>query len=72
MIILASATLAVGTLRTYAGVFLGPAVPTVAPDLLRRERVVVTALVSLLLLLGVVPSYLLTPADAMLSTPELP
>jgi NADH:ubiquinone oxidoreductase subunit 4 (subunit M) len=71
MIILGAATLAVGTLRTYAGVFLGPAVPSLAPDLLRRERIVVTALISLLLLLGVVPGYLLTPADAMLSTPDL-
>lgn len=67
MMILGSATLAVSTLRTYAGVFLGPAVPTLAPDLLRRERVVVTLLIVLLLLLGVVPGYLLTPADAMLN-----
>jgi NADH-quinone oxidoreductase subunit M len=71
MIILGAATLAIATLRAYAGVFLGPAVPTLAPDLLRRERIVVTALITLLLLLGVVPTYLLTPADAMLSTPGL-
>jgi NADH:ubiquinone oxidoreductase subunit 4 (subunit M) len=68
MIILGAATLAVSTLRTYAGVFLGPAVPTVAPDLLRRERLIVTLFIGLLIVLGLVPGYLLTPADAMLSS----
>lgn len=72
MIILGSATLAVATLRAYASLFLGPAVPTVAPDLLARERAVVTTLLVLLLLLGIVPGYLLTPADVLLRPMELP
>lgn len=72
MIILGAAALAVATLRAYAGIFLGPAVPTLAPDLRQRERYIVTPLLLLLLALGVVPGYLLTPADALLNLPSTP
>lgn len=72
MIILGAAALAVATLRAYAGIFLGPAVPTLAPDLRQRERLIVAPLLLLLLALGLVPGYLLTPADALLNLPSSP
>ena len=66
-VILASAMLAVSTLRCYAHVFLGKATLALAPDLTARERVVATVLLLLLLVLGVAPGWLLGPADAFLS-----
>ena len=66
-VILSSAMLAVSTLRCYSHVFLGKATAALAPDLTARERVVATALLLLLLLLGVAPGWLLGPADAFLS-----
>ncbi len=66
-VILASAMLAVSTLMCYSQVFLGKAVAVLAPDLAARERVVATALLLLLLGLGVAPGWLLAPADAFLS-----
>ncbi len=66
-IILASAFLAVATLTGYAKTFLGRGLPSIAPDLLLRERVVAVTLLVLLLVLGFVPGVLLTPADAFLS-----
>lgn len=65
--ILASALLAVATLTGYAKTFLGRGVPSIAPDLLTRERVVAATLLVLLLVLGFMPGVLLTPADAFLS-----
>jgi NADH-quinone oxidoreductase subunit M len=66
-VILSSAMLAVSTLRCYAYVFLGKTTLALAPDLTARERVVATALLLLLLVLGVAPGWLLGPADAFLS-----
>jgi NADH:ubiquinone oxidoreductase subunit 4 (subunit M) len=66
MIIAGSAALAIGTLRAYAAAFLGPARPSPAPDLHRRERVMTVTLLVLLITLGLVPGLLLTPADALL------
>lgn len=66
-IILASAFLAVATLSGYAKTFLGRGIPSIAPDLLTRERMVAATLLVLLLVLGFVPGVLLTPADAFLS-----
>lgn len=65
-VILGSAVLAVATLATYSKVFLGRAVPSVAPDLGRRERWAVVALVLVLVWLGVLPATLLEPADPFL------
>jgi NADH:ubiquinone oxidoreductase subunit 4 (subunit M) len=67
--ILSSAFLAVATLMTYSTVFLGRGTPSLAPDLLTRERVVAAMLILLLLLLGFAPGVLLSPADAFLSGP---
>jgi len=67
LVILASAILAVSTLRCYSTVFLGRTRAALAPDLTARERVVATALLALLLGLGAVPGALLGPADAFLS-----
>jgi len=66
-VILSSALLAVATLIAFSCVFLGPTVPTLAPDLYPRERVVVVTIVLLLVLLGFAPGVLLGPADAFLS-----
>jgi NADH-quinone oxidoreductase subunit M len=66
-VILSSALLAVATLIAFSRVFLGRTVPTLAPDLYPRERVVVVAIVLLLVLLGFAPGVLLGPADAFLS-----
>lgn len=66
-IILASAFLAVATLTGYSKTFLGRGMPSMAPDLLTRERVVAATLLLLLLVLGFMPGVLLTPADAFLS-----
>ncbi len=75
-VILASAMLAVATLICYSAVFLGKAAVLAAPDLAARERVVASALLALLLGLGVAPAWLLGPADAFLSvvpvTAQLP
>ncbi|MDQ8161395.1 MAG: proton-conducting transporter membrane subunit [Gemmatimonadota bacterium] len=68
-VILASALLAVATLIAYSSTFLGRGVPSLAPDLLGRERLVAIVLLLLLLLLGFLPGVLLTPADAFLSGP---
>ncbi len=65
--ILASAFLAVATLVGYSKTFLGRGMPSMAPDLLTRERVVAAALLLLLLVLGFMPGVLLGPADAFLS-----
>jgi NADH:ubiquinone oxidoreductase subunit 4 (subunit M) len=66
VMILGSALLAVATLTAYSRVFLGRAVPSLAGDLLARERRVVVALVLLLVVLGIVPGVLLSPAESFL------
>lgn len=65
-VILGSAVLAVATLVTYSKVFLGRAVPSLAPDLGTRERWVAVGLVLVLVWLGIVPATLLEPADPFL------
>lgn len=65
-VILGSAILAVATLMTFSKVFLGRAVPALAPDLALRERWVVVMLVLVLVWLGVLPATLLEPADPFL------
>ena len=63
-----AAVLAVATLIVFSKVFLGRTVPSLAPDLYRRERVVaVPLLLSTAHRLGVAPGLLLGPADAFLS-----
>jgi NADH-quinone oxidoreductase subunit M len=69
LVILTAALLAVATLIVFAKVFLGRTVPSLAPDLYRRERVVAVMLLTLLLVLGVAPGLLLGPADVFLSAP---
>lgn len=66
VMILGSAVLAVATLTAYSRVFLGRAVPSVAGDLLARERRVVVVLVLLLVALGIAPGVLLAPAESFL------
>ncbi|MCC7000728.1 MAG: hypothetical protein IT357_01130 [Gemmatimonadaceae bacterium] len=72
MIILGAAALAVASLRAYSATFLGPAVASVAPDLNGRERAATTVLVVALLILGIVPGLLLTPADVFLNLSDAP
>lgn len=72
MMILGAAALAIASLATYAKVFLGPATPSLAPDLLARERGTVTAFVLVLLALGFAPGVLLTPADSFFALLEPP
>jgi NADH-quinone oxidoreductase subunit M len=67
-VILTSAVIAVATLIAYARVFLGPTVPSHAPDLYLRERLVAVGLFALLVLLGLAPGLLLEPADVFLSS----
>jgi NADH-quinone oxidoreductase subunit M len=71
VVILASAVLAVATLKGYSKVFLGRPVTSLAPDLLHRERVVAVMLVLLLMVLGFAPRTLLGPADTFLSPPPV-
>lgn len=66
VVILGSAILAVATLMAYSKVFLGRAVPSLAPDLGARERWVAVLLVFALVWLGIVPATLLEPADPFL------
>jgi NADH-quinone oxidoreductase subunit M len=67
LMILSAALLAVATLIVFSKVFLGRTVPSLAPDLYRRERVVAVLLLLTLLTLGLAPGLLLGPADAFLS-----
>lgn len=64
--ILASALLAVATLRTFASAFLGPPLRLLAPDLNASERLVLVVLVLWLIVLGVVPGVLVDPATELL------
>ncbi len=69
LVILTAAVLAVATLIVFSKVFLGRTVPSLAPDLYRRERIAAAVLLSLLISLGLAPGLLLGPADAFLSAP---
>jgi NADH-quinone oxidoreductase subunit M len=66
-VILASAVLAVASLVAYARTFLGRPVPSRAPDLYLRERVIATLLFAALVTLGIAPWLLIGPADAFLN-----
>ena len=70
-VIIASALLAVATLKGYSSTFLGRPITSLAPDLLQRERAVAVMLVVLLLVLGFAPRTLLGPADTFLSPPPV-
>lgn len=74
LVIVSAAIVSVATLIAYSRVFLGRQTPTLAPDLGLRERMVGATLFLLLVVLGVTPALLLTPADAFLSAqpPGLP
>ncbi len=69
VMILSSAFLAVATLGSIAAVFFGPRTTSLAPDLHARERVVVVAIVTALVALGLAPDLLLGPADTFLTPP---
>lgn len=64
-VILGSAFLAVATLMAFARTFLGARVRFPVGDLSGRERVAVGLMVGALLMLGVVPGLVLTPAEAL-------
>lgn len=64
--IVASALLAVATLRTFAMSFMGPPLRLLAPDLDASERSVLVLLLAWLVLLGVAPWLLVDPATALL------
>ncbi len=64
--ILASALLAVATLRSFAASFLGSPLRLLAPDLEGSERFVLVVLVLWLVVLGFVPGVLVDPATELL------
>jgi NADH-quinone oxidoreductase subunit M len=64
--IIASALLAVGTLRAFAQSFFGKPVRVLAPDLNGAERLVLVVLVLWLIVLGFVPGVLVDPATELL------
>lgn len=64
--IVASALLAVATLANFARAFWGKPVRLLAPDLGGGERLVLVVLVGWLVLLGVLPGLLVTPATELL------
>lgn len=67
-VIVASACLAIATLIGFTRLFLGPQQPSLAPDLLGRERAVVVVLIVVLVSLGLVPELILDPAEALLGS----
>jgi NADH-quinone oxidoreductase subunit M len=64
--IVASALLAVATLRSFAAAFLGKPLRLMAPDLDASERLVLVVLVVWLVVLGFVPGLLVDPATELL------
>ena len=64
--IVASALLAVATLRSFAASFLGKPLRMLAPDLDGSERLVLVVLALWLIVLGFVPSVLVDPATELL------
>lgn len=65
-VILGSAILAIAALATFARVFLGARQQSLAPDLMRNERIAAVVLLLLLIWLGITPGLMLTPADELL------
>lgn len=66
VMIVASALLAVATLRNFAMSFLGAPLRLLAPDLDGRERFILVLLVLWLVVLGFVPGVLVDPATELL------
>jgi NADH:ubiquinone oxidoreductase subunit 4 (subunit M) len=66
VMIIASALLAVATLKVFARAFLGAPVRVLAPDLGGTERAVLVTLVLWLVILGFVPRILVDPATVLL------
>lgn len=66
---LASALLAIATLRTVANVAFGPQRSSVAPDLLRPERWSIVAHVILLVMFGLLPNMLTARAPVLFGGP---
>lgn len=66
MLVLASAVLAISSLRVFSRVFLGKPVPSAAADLAPRERWGVATVVLVLLVLGWFPRLLTGPANELL------
>ena len=64
--IVASALLAVATLRCFSTSFLGKPLRLLAPDLDGAERFVLVVLVAWLIVLGFVPGVLVDPATTLL------
>lgn len=64
--VIASALLAVATLRNFAMLFLGKPLRLLAPDLDGRERFVLVLLVLWLVILGFAPRILVDPATELL------
>ncbi len=62
-LIAAAVLLAVGTLRAWQRVFLGPGRRSLAPDLRAAERVVIVVVIVVVVVLGVVPGILLAPLN---------
>jgi NADH-quinone oxidoreductase subunit M len=65
-IVVAAALLAVATLLTFSRVFLGPPSTSLAPDLRAGERYVAVLLMVMLIVIGIVPSWLVDPVSAYL------
>jgi NADH-quinone oxidoreductase subunit M len=66
IMIVASALLAVATLKSFAAAFLGKPLRLIAPDLETSERLVLVVLVVWLVVLGFVPGVLVDPATELL------
>jgi NADH-quinone oxidoreductase subunit M len=66
---LASALLAIATLRAVSAVFFGQQRPAAAPDLLPNERRIAVAFVTLLAAIGLAPQVLTATASALFGTP---
>ncbi|MGE0862192.1 MAG: proton-conducting transporter membrane subunit [Gammaproteobacteria bacterium] len=58
----ATALLAIATLRTITQTFMGPSTPSIAPDLGANERAIALALILLLLAIGLVPQLVIGAA----------
>ncbi len=71
VVTLASALLAIATLRAIALTFMGPQTLSTAPDLTRVERGVVLALILLLFGIGLVPQAIVATSATLFGKPEV-
>jgi NADH-quinone oxidoreductase subunit M len=67
MMILASAMLAVATFATFSRALLGTPLRQLAPDLQTNERGAAGLLIALLVLLGTVPAFVVSPVNVLMS-----